>query len=177
MADNIEGSAAKSMAGSDKYNGGFVKNAFVTRFLGGIVNGGSGGGSGGGEGKTGNGWTAKDYKNYGDYTERERYQQGKMNEHAEYMKTLRDNEDLLTDINRQRASKIINGYGHGNQGGSTQQSKPGGRAAGTVSATKAPSQAAVNRQSKAASTYSTPSTGKKLDPTVKSQNAAARTYR
>lgn len=130
--ENVEGSGAKSMAGSEKYNGGFMKNMALTKFLGGIMGGGDSGGggnSGGGKRKTGNGWTADDYKNYGDYTERDRYQQGMLNQHSEDMKTVRNNEDLLTDINRQRASKAINGYGRGNQGGSRQQTKPGGRQA------------------------------------------------
>jgi hypothetical protein len=77
MADNIEKDAANSMANSDKY-GGFTKMRNLTNILTGKNNNsrssGNTSGSGTGTG-TGNGWTAEDYKNYGDWQKSDREHQ------------------------------------------------------------------------------------------------------
>jgi len=142
MADNIEKNAANSMANSDKY-GGFTKMRNLTNILTGKNNNSrsssntSGGGTGTG---TGNGWTAEDYKNYNDYeakaerrknnsADREVYRQGVDREHVTNMQTVRNNQDLLTDIQRKRADAALAhratvraaGYGNGAQGTSQQQ--------------------------------------------------------
>jgi hypothetical protein len=132
MADNIEKDAANTMAGSEKF-GGFTKMRNLTNILMGKSrqsgNSGNSGGSTGGAARSGNGWTAEDYKNYGDWQERNSARKVLVREHKNDIQTIRNNEDLLTDIQRQRASRSIAGYGPGNQGGSRQQTTAGGRRA------------------------------------------------
>jgi hypothetical protein len=82
MADNIEGSAANSMAGSHSSGRGAVKDLTKNLWLFGgrtdrnSSNSGSSSSSsssstGGGDGTTGNGWTAQDYANHNEYKENE----------------------------------------------------------------------------------------------------------
>jgi hypothetical protein len=76
--ENVEGSAANTMAGSQSSGKGKWIDAIFTRRAYGNGNdsdsrsssSSSSSSSGGGGGKTGNGWTADDYKNYGDWQER-----------------------------------------------------------------------------------------------------------
>jgi len=150
MADNIEKSAADSMASSEKY-GGFAKMRNLTNILMGRTrsttdsDGGSstGGSSTGGGGRTGNGWTAEDYKNYGDWQERHYglhndaedkkvYREAKGLEARNDIEDIAKNRDLGREIQRRRLDSV--GYGPGFQGTSQQQAKPGGRRSTTTAA-------------------------------------------
>jgi hypothetical protein len=73
--ENVEGSAANTMAGSQSGGRGVVKDWIKTvwgnkQLTGGGSSSSSSSGGGGSKGGTGNGWTADDYKNYGDWQER-----------------------------------------------------------------------------------------------------------
>lgn len=135
--NNIEKDAANTMANSQSSGKGVVKDWIRTIWGNKQLSGNSGssgggrstGGSTGGAARSGNGWTAEDYKNYGDWQERNSARKVLVREHKNDITTIRNNEDLLTDIQRQRASRAIAGYGPGNQGGSRQQTTAGGRRA------------------------------------------------
>ena len=134
--NNIEKDAANTMASSQSSGKGKWLDTLFNRVAYGSSdrssrsnNSGDSGGSTGGAARSGNGWTAEDYKNYGDWQERNSARKVLVREHKNDIQTIRNNEDLLTDIQRQRASRAIAGYGPGNQGGSRQQTTPGGRRA------------------------------------------------
>ena len=98
MADNIEGSAANAMAGSQASGRSaakdLLKNLFIFK---GSGNSGSSGGSGG-SGATGNGWTAEDYKNYGDWQERTQGLKQNDREHKALVKgTVSANNSVLAN--------------------------------------------------------------------------------
>ena len=70
--ENIEGAGAKAMSSSHSTGKGKILDYVANQFLynsGGRGTAGSGS-SASSKGKTGNGWTPEDYKNYGDWQER-----------------------------------------------------------------------------------------------------------
>lgn len=138
--DNVEGSGAKNLSGSGSNGKGRILDYIANNFLynNRSSNSDSSTSSKSSKGKTGNGWTAEDYKNYGDWQERHYglhndsedkkvYREGKALEHRTDMQDVAKNRDLKREIQRKRLGPT--GYGPGGQGGSQQQSKPGGRGA------------------------------------------------
>jgi hypothetical protein len=108
LNENVEGAGAKSMANSTSKGKDTILGYVTNRFLYGGGNNSnsssssSSSSSASSKGKTGNGWTAEDYKNYGDWQERhyglhndsqdkEVYRQGKALEHKTHLEQTVEN--------------------------------------------------------------------------------------
>jgi len=118
--ENIEGAGAKAMSSSHSTGRNRILDAVANRYLYGNGNSSSSSSSSSSassKGKTGNGWTAEDYKNYGDWQERhyglhndsedkKTYREAKGFEAISDIEEIAKNRDLGREIQRRRLDSV-----------------------------------------------------------------------